>query len=77
MTDAYVHIVAEPSAISPAAEAIAEAPSVETVHVVTGEHDLVAQLSLESKDDVASAVTEEIHSVNGIVDTVTHVAFEP
>jgi len=77
MTDAYVHVIVEPSAISRAAEAIDEAESVEQVHLVTGEHDLVARLELDTKDDVARAVTEEIHSVTGVVDTVTHVAFEP
>ncbi len=77
MTDAYVHIIAEPSAISPAAEEIAGVPSVEAVHLVTGEHDLVARLDLDSKDEVAGVVTGEIHAVSGIVDTVTHVAFEP
>lgn len=77
MTDAYVHVTVEPSAVSRAAEAIADGESIETVHLVTGEHDPVAQLALDTKDDIAAAVTEEIHSVTGVLDTVTHVAFEP
>lgn len=77
MTDAYVHVIVETSALSRAAEAIGESDAVEQVHMVTGDHDLVARLDLDSKDDIASAVTEEIHSVTGVVETVTHVAFEP
>lgn len=77
MTDAYVHVIVEPSAIERAAETIAESDAVEAVHLVTGEHDLTIRLDLGSKDDVASAVTGEIHPVAGVVDTVTHVAFEP
>lgn len=77
MTDAFVHVIVEPSAIQQSAGAIAAAESVSSVHLVTGEYDLVAQLDLASKDDVAAAVTEEIHPVSGVVDTVTNVAFEP
>lgn len=77
MTDAYVHVVAEPSAIGRAAGEIERQPSVEAVHLVTGEYDIIAQLDLESKDALASAVTEEIHAVMGVIDTETSVAFEP
>lgn len=77
MTDAYVHAVVETSAIQQAAREIADSEAIEQVRLVTGEHDLVAQLDLETKDDIDRVVTEDIHSVNGIVETVTHVAFEP
>jgi anthranilate phosphoribosyltransferase len=77
MTDAYVHVVAEPSAVSRTATEIAEGENIETVHLVTGEHDIVAQIDAESKDDIADIVTEQIHSASGVVETVTSVAFEP
>lgn len=77
MTDAYVHVYVEPTAVSNAAEAIAESDVVSHVHLVTGEHDLVVQLSLDDKDDIARAVTDEIHTVSGVLDTETHVAFDP
>lgn len=72
MTDAFVHVV-ETAAISQAATAVAD--SVSDVHLVTG--DIVAQLDVDSKDDIAAAVTDEIHAVSGVVETVTNVAFEP
>ena len=77
MTDAYVHVMIEPGAVQQAAEAIAESGSVEAVQLVTGEADLMVRLSLDSKDDIARVVTDEIHSVSGVFDTETSVAFDP
>ena len=77
MTDAYVHVMVEPGAVADAAEAIAGSDSVEQVHLVTGDHDLVVRLDLDSKDDIARAVTEDVHSASGVYDTITSVAFEP
>ena len=77
MTDAYVNVMIEPGAVTQAAETIAASDVVEDVRLVTGEADLVVTLSLESKDDIAQVVTDEIHSVSGVFDTQTSVAFEP
>lgn len=77
MTDAYVNIVADPGAVSPAANEIADIDAVTTVHIVTGDHDIIAQLELDDPDDLPEIVADNIHAVTGIVDTVTNVAFEP
>lgn len=77
MTDAYVHAMVEPGAVAEAAAQIAESEAVEQVHLVTGDHDLVVRLDVESKDEIARIVTDEIHAVSGVFDTVTSVAFEP
>lgn len=77
MTDAYVHVMVEPGAVQEAAQAIEQSDAVETVQLVTGETDLVVRLDLASKDDIAGVVTREIHSVNGVFDTQTSVAFDP
>lgn len=77
MPDAYVHVYVEPGALSQAAEEIAGSPVVEAAHLVTGNHDLEVQLVVEDRDDIAQAVTEEIHGVTGVLDTETHVAFDP
>lgn len=77
MTDAYVNVVVQPGAVQEAAAAIAESDSVSSVHLVTGETDLIVQVDVASKDDIAKAVTEDIHSVSGVADTQTNVAFEP
>lgn len=76
MTDAYVHVMVEPGAVNQAAQAIAESDSVEAVQLITGEADLMVRLTLDSKDDIARVVTDEIHSASGVFDTQTSVAFD-
>jgi len=75
MTDAYVHVYVEPSAIQRAAEAIDAVDAVEATHMVTGEHDIVARLSVP-KEEIAQVVTEELLPVSGVLETETNVAFE-
>lgn len=77
MTDAYVHILVDAGAVTPAANEIADLDAVETLHVVTGDYDIIAQLDLADPDDLPGVVADDIHAVSGVVDTVTNVAFEP
>lgn len=77
MTDAYVNVLVDAGAVSQAADDIAAVDAVSTVHVVTGEYDIVAQLDLDDPDDLPHVVADGIHGVTGVVDTVTNVAFEP
>lgn len=77
MTDAYVNILVDAGAVSEAASEIATVPGVTAVHVVTGEYDIIAQLDLDDPEDLPSVVADDIHSVSGVIDTQTNVAFEP
>jgi len=77
MTNAYVNAIVDPGAVTKAANEIADLGAVDTVHVVTGQYDIVAQLELDDPNDLPNVVADEIHSVTGVVDTVTNVAFEP
>lgn len=77
MTDAYVNAIVDPGAVSQAASDVADLDAVDTVHVVTGEFDVVAQLELDDPNDLPNVVADDIHSVTGVVNTVTNVAFEP
>lgn len=77
MTDAYVNILVDAGAVSQAASDIASIAAVSTVHVVTGDFDIVAQVDLDDLDDLPGVVADEIHAVSGVYDTVTNVAFEP
>jgi anthranilate phosphoribosyltransferase len=72
-----VNVYVDAGAVSKAAAAIEAIDEVTTVHVVTGEYDIIAQLSLEESNDLPWVVADEIHSVTGVVDTVTNVAFAP
>lgn len=76
MTDAYVNVLVDPGAVRQAASDIADVDEVSTIHVVTGDYDVVAQLDLDDPDDLPTVVAEEIHSVSGVIETTTHVAFE-
>lgn len=77
MTDAYVNVLVDAGAVSAAAEEIEEIDEVDVVHLVTGEYDIVTQVSLEDPDDLPGVVAEKIHPISGVVETVTNVAFEP
>lgn len=77
MTDAYVNIVVDAGAVSAAANEIAGIDAVDTVHVVTGDYDIIAQVDLDDPADLPAVVADDIHTVTGVIDTVTNVAFEP
>lgn len=76
MTDAYVNVMVDAGAVSQAAEEIRAIDAVTTAHVVTGEYDIIAQLELEDQNDLPTIVADEIHSVTGVIDTITNVAFD-
>jgi anthranilate phosphoribosyltransferase len=77
MTQAYVHVVVDPGAARQAAERIDDIEAVSAAHLVTGEYDVIAQVSVDDADAIPDVVAEEIHGVTGVLDTVTSVAFEP
>jgi len=77
MTDAYVKIVSDPGAVSQAARTISDFEEVSDAHVVTGQYDVIAQLELDDGEELPVVVGERIHGVPGVIDTETHVAFEP
>lgn len=75
MVDAYVHIITETGEVSSVAEEIKNIDEIEDMHVVTGDYDIIAQLNLENKEELPTVVANKIHSVSGIIDTLTNVAF--
>jgi DNA-binding Lrp family transcriptional regulator len=77
MTDAYVLITTEPSSVMHAATEVDEIDEVTTVHVVTGEYDLIAQLDLDEPEDLPTVVAEKIREAPPIRSTYTLVAYEP
>ena len=46
-------------------------PGVETVDAVTGPYDIIAVVSAPDLNAVGDLVTSQIHTINGIVRTVT------
>jgi len=77
MTDAYVNVLVDPSAVSQVAADIHDIDEVSALHVVTGDYDIIAQLNLEDPDDLPRVVAEDIHGVTGVIETITNVAYQP
>lgn len=50
MTDAYVHVEAEPGETAGVAGALRDHEAVVAAHVVTGEYDVIARLDLDDPD---------------------------
>lgn len=75
MVDAYVNIITETGEVSNAGKEIDDFDEVKDIHVVTGDYDIIVQLELNDREDLPSIVSEKIHSVDGVIDTVTNVAF--
>lgn len=70
-TRAYVLIetaVGETDNVSGALDAL---PGVQSVDTVTGPYDIIAMVSASDLNAVGQIVTREIHTVSGIVRTVT------
>lgn len=76
MTDAYVNIIVDAGAVSAAANEIQAVDEVTDVHIVTGEYDIIAQVAVDDANELPTVVTDEIHPVTGVIDTITNVAYD-
>jgi len=75
MITAIVLIKADVSRIPQVAEAVAAIEGVSEVYSVTGRIDLVAMVRVKEHEQLSDVVAEELRSVDGIVDTETHIAY--
>lgn len=76
MPIAFVLVDAEVDRVKTVLEEIQNIDAVTEAYSVAGEKDIVARAEAERFQDVAEAVTKEVHKVDGIKDTVTFFAFE-
>jgi DNA-binding Lrp family transcriptional regulator len=72
---AMVMIKAQPSRSTALAKEIAEVKGVSEVFSVAGRFDLVAIVRAARNEDLADIVSGEIHSLSGISDSETLIAF--
>ncbi len=70
-TKAYVLIETAVGESGEVTTALASLPGVDTVDTVTGPYDIIAVVSANDLNSVGEIVTREIHTVSGIVRTVT------
>lgn len=75
MITAIVMISVATDRIPETAEAIADIDGVSEVYSTSGEVDLIAIVRVRRFDDVAIVVSDRINKVEGVLDTLTHLAF--
>ena len=75
MITAIVFVKADTARIPEVAEAIAALEGVSEVYSVTGEIDLIALIRVRTHEDIAAVVADRLNKVDGVRDTVTHIAF--
>ncbi len=73
-TRAYLLVETAVGKTRDVASTLRELNGIETVDVVTGPYDIIAVISGDDMSVVGNLVTEGIHTVTGVVRTVTCVA---
>ena len=73
-TKAYLLVETAVGKTRDVASTLRELNGIETVDVVTGPYDIIAVISGDDMSVVGDLVTEGIHTVTGVVRTVTCVA---
>lgn len=75
MVTAIVLVKADVARIPAVAEEIAAIEGVSEVYSVTGNIDLIAIIRVRNHEQIATTVTEQLNTVDGVLDTETHIAF--
>jgi len=75
-TKAYVLIEAAVGKMDDAAIAISSLPGVESAERASGPYDIIATVSGPDLNVVADVINRDIHSVDGIIRTVTCLTLE-
>jgi DNA-binding Lrp family transcriptional regulator len=73
-TKAYLLVETSVGKTREVATTLTGLPGIATVDVVTGPYDIIAMISADDISVVGELVTGHIHTVNGVVRTVTCVA---
>ena len=74
---AYVEIQVEPgNNLQSILSVMRTIEGIQEVFAVTGHTDLIASIEASNLKEIANLVTERIHSIRGITNTVTMVCFE-
>ena len=73
-TRAYVLVETAAGRVAGIAIALRRMPGLVSVDSVTGPYDIILVLEAESLPEVADLVTEHVHTISGVVRTVTCLA---
>lgn len=75
MLTAIVMIRTEAARIPEVAEEISELKGISEVYSVTGEWDLIAMVRVREHDALSEVIADRLSKVDGVVETVTQIAF--
>ncbi|NHU84323.1 Lrp/AsnC family transcriptional regulator [Kocuria sp. JC486] len=75
MLTAIVMIRTDASRIPEVAEKISELKGISEVYSVTGEWDLIAMVRVREHDALSDVIADRLSKVEGVVETVTQIAF--
>lgn len=70
---AFINVKAEAGRFSGVAERLAENPSIQEVHEITGDADLLLKVRVRDRDSLTDLLAD-IGEQDGVVDTETHIA---
>ncbi len=76
-TKAYLLVETAVGKTRDVASTLRSLSGIETVDVVTGPYDIIAVINGDDMSVVGTLVTESVHTVQGVVRTVTCVAVGP
>jgi DNA-binding Lrp family transcriptional regulator len=75
MKAAFVLVKCDLGKLEAVANALMEIEGVSEVHSITGEHDLIVKLYAPDYDAFGDLIPDRIQKLEGVRDTVTHLAF--
>ena len=75
MVSAVILMVVEKPKVNEVAEQLVELPGITEVYSVAGQYDLVAIARVHDNEGIASAVTNRMLKIDGILRTETLIAF--
>lgn len=75
MLTAIVMIRTDPQRIPEVAQEISEIRGVSEVYSVTGDWDLIAMVRVRQHDHLAAVIADQLSKVEGVLETVTQIAF--
>jgi DNA-binding Lrp family transcriptional regulator len=76
MVTAYVLVKAETPEADRLLDAVLDIDGVADAHIVAGDVDLIAKVSVESPGAVKTVVAEQIGAIDGVASTQTYVTME-
>lgn len=76
MVTAYVMVKANTGEADRLRNAIEEIEGVDEAHIVAGDVDIIAKLSVDSPAQVKEIAADAIQGINGVEDTRTYIAMD-